>query len=201
MVIREHFTIGDIAANIADVAQSSNDINNADQILLYQDNSFIRHLRAADGNWYKFYGDFGLANNIVIPAGAGFFYFRSPTGSASGAGFTFRILGAVRTNQYLALLPGGYQLISTGFPLDESPDSLGLTTEMGFTGSNDSNIADTILEWDNGSFKRYILAADGKWYKFFGDFAEITLTEIFAPNKSLFIRTDSGVALAVQPGF
>lgn len=201
VVIREHFTIGDIAESVASDAQSSNNPDDADQILLFQDNSFIRHLRAADGNWYKFYGDFGSADDIVLPAGTGFFYFRSPTGSTSGSEFTLRILGAVRTNQYVALLPGGYQLISTGFPLNESPDSLGLSIATGFTGSNNPDESDTILEWDNGSFKRYILAADGKWYKFFGDFGEVTLDEIFAPNKSLFIRTDSGVALAVQPGF
>lgn len=195
VVIRAHFTLGDIADAVGDNAQQSNSLATGDQVLVWSGGSFLRHLFTPSG-LRRYYGDFSVASDVVIAPGSGFFLLRNPSGASSGSSYKLRVLGAVRTNNYVMDLAGGYQLITTGYPVDDSPSSLGLSGD-GFVASNNVAVGDVILEWNGNSLDRYLLTSGG-WRKYFGDFGFVDSTQLFAPNKALFIRTQNSIALEVS---
>lgn len=187
VVIREHFTIGDIGDAVEGGAQAGDDSTNSDQILLFRNGFKFYWVWNGDNNWYENFGDIALANDFVVGPGEGVFYYRNPSGVSGGTATKLRILGAVRTNSYLFDMKEGYQLLSVGFPVDSTPEGLGFDPESDFVAGPDSTSSDLILTWDNG-FKFYWLwEGDNQWYQNFGDILQVSQEELFKPNTSFLV--------------
>ena len=58
------------------------------------------------------------------------------------------LTGSLRSNQFHLPLKAGAQLVGSGFPMDHSPVSLGLTTTNGFTSGTRASSADRLRLWE-----------------------------------------------------
>lgn len=202
--IKEHFTLGDFIELLGTNPNGSPNFlaSECDQILTF-DGGFKTHiLYSVDGNWYENFGDFNLANSKLVPPGAGIFFYRNPSPAQGTAeSFDISFSGLVRTTSFVQVLKPGFQLVCLGFPLPESPGDLQYNTLL--TGSSNfvASESDQILTWDSG-FKTHLLySVDSNWYQNFGDFDNVTATDLFNPAGSVIMKVQSGQVLEIPVPF
>ena len=159
VAIRKHLTFSALTSLISSGSFVASAIaNNADQILVYGTTGFetYYYFSAAQG-WYK-QTPTGSAQTKVIPPGSAIMFVKKT------APVTLTGLGTVRTTKLQMPMTSGYQLVSTGYPVDSALSAL--TPNGAWTPSAIANNADQILVYGATGFETYYYfsAAQG-WYK------------------------------------
>jgi hypothetical protein len=159
IVVRKHVTIGQVFGTKGNTPmQGGTSSSAADQILFYRNGAFetyylLRNPTGTIEQWVKVGGGSASCDNTVIYPGTGLIVNRV---GASQADVTF--VGGVRTNALAKPLTAGYNLVSNGFPVDQTPAARLMTAANGFTGSTSSGTADRVLLLQaSGSFDTYYL--------------------------------------------
>lgn len=182
-VIRKHYTIGDLSGDVTgESLLGGTGPTNSDQILTFENGNFKAHFLGSDGNWYDA-STFDVVNDKPIAPGSGVLFFANPEGGARD--LELLVLGEVRTNDVVLPLEAGFQIVSTGFPMELSPADLMMTTEF-FTGGTGPANADQILTFENGNFKSHFLGTDNNWYSA-SDFSLVTDADIFTGQGSVLV--------------
>jgi uncharacterized protein (TIGR02597 family) len=182
IIIREHLTFAGLAAGLDNLVPG-NESSSADRILTFEGGGFVTHFYAPDENWYTDDGEFTVVNDKVIPPASGVLFYAHQSGDRSG--LELMTLGEVRTNDVVRPMVPGFQIVSTGFPMDLSPSDLVWTDEF-FTAGNDSSSADLILTFD-GAFITYFLAPDNNWYSDDGEFTVVTGAELLGAQGATLV--------------
>ncbi|MEX2382804.1 MAG: hypothetical protein WD490_10500 [Opitutales bacterium] len=193
IAVREHFTFADITERLGtENIRSGTDAGNfvdGDQILLmgpagFQANNFI------EGNWFT--AGFDPADDRILAPASGFLYHRNAGGLAEPPStLSMSVVGAVRTNDIVIPLSPGFQLVSTGYPMDISPADLGINTQTGFVGAEgleDTDQSDAIIIRPEGAFQQVVLFTDDQWYNLAADFANVTEAGLFGAGDSVILR-------------
>jgi len=159
IAIRKHLTFSALTSLLSSGSfVASPLVNNADQILVYGASGFetYYYYSAANG-WYK-QSPLGSAQTKVIPPGSAIMFVKK-TAAATLTG-----LGTVRTTKLQLPMAAGYQLVSTGYPVDSALSAL--NPNGSWTASPLLNNADQVLLYGASGFETYYYysAANG-WYK------------------------------------
>jgi hypothetical protein len=134
--LRSHWIADELfPANLFTAGTST---DNADRLLFFDGttNAFRTSWLAADG-WT---GD-SDGTRIMAPGEGLMIHARSTD-------VTLTLTGGLRSNRFHQPLKVGTQLVGSGFPMDHSPLSLGLTTANGFTASTRATSADRLRLWE-----------------------------------------------------
>lgn len=200
VVIRAHFTVGDLNTLLGDSVNSDDAFSAAtsDQILFFENGAFRSHLEYL-GVWYQNFGSFSDITDKIIAPGSGFFYYRNPgAGTPSDIEFTFA--GSVRSNNFAQELNAGYQFVSTAYPLGASPQDMQLNDNLQASDNFVASESDLILTWDKAtqSFRTHILynnAGTNEWYQNYGSFSQVDSTELIQDDSAalVLVRTSGQV--------
>lgn len=196
IVVREHFTFADLTNRLgADNIRSATadaDFADGDEVITMGPQGFVFNV-FWEGDWYD--ANFELANDNVIAPASGFLYHRNATGLAEAPStLSMSVVGAVRTNNIVIPLRPGFQMISTGFPMDLSPADLGMSLGTGFVGAADfdeEEQADAIIIRPAGEFNFVVLWEDDNWYNTSADFADVTNAGILQADGSAILRLNA----------
>ncbi len=145
IVIRRHWTLAEQFPPAAFGA--SDDRNSADEVQLFAEGQWIVYWLYTDGvsapKWVKMgdntYADRGAS---ILAPGQGMFFNNRTAVTAILA------YGEVRQNDFIRPLATGNNLVSGGYPLDQSPAGRQMTLPAGFFGSRDTATADSIFVWN-----------------------------------------------------
>jgi len=192
VVIRAHFTVGDLNTLLGDKVNSDDQFtaSGSDQILFFTNGAFRSHIEY-DGVWYENFGDNNDVTDKIIAPGAGFFYFRNPTaGTPSDVVLTFA--GTVRNNNFVQELNTGYQFVSTGYPVAASPSELQLNDNLEASANFVASESDLILTWDKAAqaFRTHLLYTDGSsnvWYQNFGDNNVVDSSDLVSDDGAVLV--------------
>ena len=165
IAIRPHWTLGGLFPAAGLVASGAN--TSADQVQTYAAGAWTTYwlydLGDADpatARWVKT-GDPTMADagGAVIPPGQGMFFTKRVSAAA------LLTYGEIRTNPFVRPLATGApsNLVSGGYPLDQSPVSRELTTAEGFLGTKDFKTADSIFVWQNDASPPFNSGYDTYW--------------------------------------
>ncbi|MBN8456579.1 MAG: carboxypeptidase regulatory-like domain-containing protein, partial [Verrucomicrobia bacterium] len=165
IAIRPHWTLGGLFPAAGLVASGAN--TTADQVQTYAAGAWTTYwlydLGDADpatARWVKT-GDPTLADagGAVIPPGQGMFFTKRVSAAA------LLTYGEIRTNPFVRPLATGAQsnLVSGGYPVDQSPVGRELTTAEGFLGTKDFKTADSIFVWQNDASPPFNSGYDTYW--------------------------------------
>ena len=203
VVIRAHFTVGDLNTLLGDSVNSDDNFTAAtsDQILFFENGAFRSHIEYL-GVWYQNFGSFSVVTDKVIAPGSGFFYYRNPgAGTPSDISFTFS--GSVRSNNFAQELNTGYQFVSTGYPIGATPLELQLNDNLQASSNFVASESDLILTWDKTtqSFRTHILydnSGTKEWYQNYGSFAKVDSTQLIEDDSAaLVLVRGSGQVLEI----
>jgi len=159
IAIRKHLTFSALTSLISSgsfVANTS--AANADQILVYGASGFETYYYfSAAGGWYK-QSPLASAQTKVIPPGSAIMFVKKT------AAVTLTGLGTVRTTKLQLPMAAGYQLVSTGYPVDSALSAL--NPNGSWTANTSAASADQVLLYGASGFETYYYfsAANG-WYK------------------------------------
>lgn len=203
ITIRPHFTIGDFDSIVSNDVNTDDSFNPAksDQILFF-DNGFKTHINY-EGTWYQYFGSFEDVTDKIIAPGTGFFYYRNPN-AGTPTEITAVFSGVVRVNNFVQKLVPGYQLVSSGYPIDTSPSILGYSSSLEASTNFNPTESDLIFTWENG-FRTHLLYDDGQgtknWYQYFGDFNVVENSNLFSSLSAyvVFIKTTGKVVEVARP--
>ena len=190
IAIRKHLTLSALTSLINSGSfVASTTAANADQILVYTGSGFetYYYFSAANG-WYK-QSPFGSAQTKVIAPGSAIMFVKKT------AAVTLTGLGTVRTNKLQLPMAAGYQLVSTGVPVDSALSAL--TPNGTWTASTTAANADQVLVYNGTGFETYYYfsAANG-WYKQ-SPFARSTNVVVNSATGFLVKKKSSDVNYAV----
>ena len=204
IVLHRHWVLAD-AFPPTDFS-ATNDRTTADQVQLFAGGQWANYWLCDDGilppHWVKSgdntYADQGAA---VLAPGQGIFI-NKRQGPASVLAY-----GEVRTNGFIRPLAPGSNLVSGGYPLDQSAAGRAMTIANGVFGSRDIATADSFFVWkgdasltDTG-YVTYFLNNNAprvppviKWAKI-GDASLLPRDAeiLFLGNRSIFIRSKDGL--------
>jgi uncharacterized protein (TIGR02597 family) len=146
LVVRPHVTLG--SAFNPDQWAGAVSASAAEQVLSFRNGVYTSYWLMNGGpdpmrrSWLKV-GSASLVsmNDTIILPGAGLMV-KVPTGARS-----FAITGQVRTNAFVQPLIAGLNFITSPWPVDASPASLGMNLPGAFTASNRLTGADQIQIW------------------------------------------------------
>ena len=144
VVIREHHTINSLFPPAGLLA--GNSTGNADYIVTYKDGEWVTFWLLDMGpngkRWVKD-GDVTLADygSRTVPPSEGIYFHRQ------ALSITVARSGHVRSNDFATPLRVGSSLIASGYPLDQSYASRGMTIPAGFHGGVEVPHADQVLIW------------------------------------------------------
>jgi hypothetical protein len=212
VVIRRHWTLGEIFPATGFLATGSQ--SSADQVQIFAGGAWTIYwlYDLNDGNpatarWVDA-GDSGMADkgSVVVPPGQGMFFNKRVNVSSILA------YGEVRDNDFIRPLAAGSNLVSGGYPIDQSANNnLAIDREMnlnaGFFGSRDFKTADSIFVWNtdtvisqNGYSSYYLLSnaptlpAVLRWVKV-GDASLLARDSelLMLGNRSVFLRNKNAI--------
>jgi hypothetical protein len=144
VVIREHHTINSLFPPAG--LRAGNSTGNADYIVTYKDGEWVTFWLLDMGpngkRWVKD-GDVTLADygSRTVPPSEGIYFHRQ------ALSITVARSGHVRSNDFATPLRVGSSLIASGYPLDQSYASRGMTIPAGFHGGVEVPHADQVLIW------------------------------------------------------
>jgi regulation of enolase protein 1 (concanavalin A-like superfamily) len=143
VVVRPHVTLGQ--AFPVDVFQAGAVAEAADQVLFYESGAWHPHwLSARSGlrQWVSLNDAAQFSQNAkIIPPGVGLMV------KAATQPKSFTLTGHVRMSSWRKALNEGQNLLAMPWPLDATPQQLGLTSESGFTASTSMTSADQLQFW------------------------------------------------------
>jgi hypothetical protein len=159
IAIRKHLTLSALTSLISSGSFVANaTAANADQVLIYGATGFKTYYYVSAGQgWYE-QSPFRVAQTQVIPPGSAIMFVKRT------APVTLTGLGTVRTNKLQLPLASGFQLVSTGYPVDSALSSL---NPNGTWAANAAAAnADQILVYGATGFETYYYVSAGQgWYK------------------------------------
>ena len=204
IVVRRHWTLGELFP--ATGLGGSDDPATADQVQFFTAGQWTIYWLYDDGVSPRFWvktGDNTYSDQAatVIPPGQGLF-FNNRTAPNSILAY-----GEVRNNDFIRPLGVGSNLVSGGYPLDQSTIGREMNLAEGFFGSRDIATADSFYLWRGDSavgltgYESYFLNYNparvpivNKWAKI-GDASLLSQDSqvLFLGNRSVFIRSKNGV--------
>jgi hypothetical protein len=140
-VIRKHRTLGEVFLNTEWASSSS--VANADQIQFFNGTGFDIYFNFPNNAWVKQGAGFASRNDLIITPGHAVNLIHA---NANGDNSVLQF-GEVRYNAFIRPAKQGVNLVASGYPLDASPASLGLTTSNGFAASSVLANATQIQNW------------------------------------------------------
>jgi hypothetical protein len=156
--LRQHVTVSQIQSFFTTALTSSTNVNNADQIRVFNPSSgsFVIYQYRAANTWVQ--GATNV-NNAAIPPGVGIFFRK--VGSAA----TLVMTGGVRVNDFSMPMAAGLSFRAPGYPVSYSPTKLGAFTANGWTFNNSANSADQIRIYNGGTgaFVTYFYRTSTSW--------------------------------------
>ncbi len=213
IVLRRHWTLAEQFPPSGLTA--SNDKATSDQVQLFVDGQWVIYWLYSDGvsapRWVLT-GDNTLADRattILAPGQGLFFYNRQPS-------TTLLAYGEIRNNNFIRPLQAGSNLVSGGYPMDQSAAAAGgraMSVPDGFSGSRDPAIADSFFLWNGDTtlnatgYDTYFLNNNAprlpssiKWVKV-GDasLASQDAATLLLGNRSAFLRSKNGLAGYTDP--
>jgi hypothetical protein len=186
ILVRPHLYLGEINQFFDPPLVGNNNAGLADQVLYQTPVTGIiqtYYLRGNGSEW-RALGAPLSANNVVIPPNAGIILRKLNNETE------FAITGAVRNNDFAFPFKSGLSLVSLGWPISASPNSLGALGENGWVGNNNSSLADQILVLDPelGTLTTYYLRGDGVNWRALGNPTNVSNNPIIPPTASFFVR-------------
>ncbi len=144
----------------------SSDFTTADRIVVFDRTSYVYNNYALKTPQNEFYPCNTVmewytspATNPIIPVGSAFWIL--PASGSSGTN-TIMLSGDVITAPTSTVdIVAGYQMMS--YPIS-SETTLGTMSISNLTQNADFTAADVIMIWNGGSYSKYGLKNDGKWY-------------------------------------
>ncbi len=213
IVLRRHWTLGELfpAASFT----GTDDFSTADQVQLFAKNQWVIYWLYDDGvlapRWVKQGGGYSDQSAAVLAPGQGMFFNNRHTVQSILA------YGEVRTNRFVRPLITGSNLISGGYPLDQSPANTAngwtMTAANGFNGTRDLATADTFNVWKSDTvttatgYDTYFLNNNAprvpnviKWVKT-GDATLVSHNNdpLLLGNRSVFLKSKNGLAGYATP--
>lgn len=192
-VVRRHRSLGEVFPN--GDWQNAFSAGSADQILLRNSSGYDVYFNYTNpGNspiWVKA-GSTANANATVIPPGAAVFVVHANPDAVNQV----LQLGSVRYNDFVCPLPQGLNFVTSGFPVDGSPASLGMTAANGFTSSFSPGSASQIQLWNGDASLNatgYVTAylAGSAWRVQGSPGVNLTSTNIFLTARGAFLEIRS----------
>jgi hypothetical protein len=180
VAVRKHVTLSQLQSAFSPSLIGSNNLNNADQIQLFNpgSGSFTVYYLRANGTEWRAQGSAVDDSKRPVPPGVGFLV-RKITSTTS-----FTSVGSVRMNDFSFPMPQGLSFRAPGYPVSYSPSSLGGTGINGWTGNNNLNNADQLQVFNSasGSFTTYYLRGNGTEWRAQGGSVSVTSDQLFADN-------------------
>lgn len=205
LTIRPHITLNQIFPKT--MMQGSSTVAQADQVYLLNASGGydIYYLLSNGGSliqWTKA-GDNTLASqdNLVLAPGVGMLVKRVGT---TPNPLTLAITGLVRINAFVQPLKQGLNLVSEGYPLNDSPITRNTFATNGFTGSVNLAASDQVFVYNGSSYDTYYYLYNGanlnQWTKV-GDktFSSQNNTTFYEYGGSVFIEKVSADPDYVMP--
>jgi len=159
IAIRKHLTLSALTSLISSGSFVANAAAaNADQVLIYGATGFETYYYVSSANgWYK-QSPFAPAQTKVIPPGSAIMFVKKT------AAVTLTGLGTVRTTKLQLPMAAGFQLVSTGYPVDSALSAL--NPNGTWTANATAANADQVLIYGATGFETYyyVSSANG-WYK------------------------------------
>lgn len=184
--IRKHFTIEQIQQCMSTALTGNNNSALADQIHVFNNNtnSYVTHYLRGDLLNWRLAGTTTVTNKSPIHPGKGVFILKQNNAAV------FTIVGNVRTNDFVQKFGVGNQLMSTPWPVDFSPDSYKAFAVNGWTGNNNSALADQIQVYNSTSraFDAYYLRSDGLTWRKAGTTTVVTTAGFMTADTSYFVK-------------
>ena len=194
-ILREHCWLGEIFEPIR--FEGSNESAISDQVAFFRDGAFDQLFLLKLGESHNYWSDstFTNRNRETVRAGEGMFF--------KGYGKTSPVsivgIGQVRTNAFAQPLVPGFQMIASGYPLDQSPNARGMGGAL-FTGDTESSLADQILTWKGDTvpgesgFDLYFLLELAPGYQFWSDssFVDRGSESLFKACRAIFLNKQNG---------
>ncbi|MCX6937720.1 MAG: hypothetical protein NTU80_07440 [Verrucomicrobia bacterium] len=187
VVLRSHITLNSLSSWITPALTGNNSSSSADQILIFNKalNAFDTYfLRADNVTWRKI----GVADSVgastVIPPGVGIFIRKVSTSA------TLTQVGAIRVNDFAMPLKAGLSLLAPGYPIPNSPTSLGANLVNGWFGSNSSGAADQIITFNpsGNSYITYFLRSDGATWRQVGLVDDFKSVNVIGHDSAFWLR-------------
>ena len=206
LVVRPHWTLATLFP--PDQFRATTSSTTSDQVLTFSRPSFVGYWLldlGTSSRWVRT-DDSSLADrgNLPIPPGEGLFVDRR-----DGA-LSVLDLGEVRPHAMARLLPAGYTMHTSGWPLPATPVTAALLQSDGFTGSTNPSKADAFQLWsaDSGTgpqtFRSFFLLHGPAPYRYWVDKSDASLQNrnaemLFAPGRAFFLQLRATVADSLQP--
>jgi protocatechuate 3,4-dioxygenase beta subunit len=197
ITVRPHWSVSELFP--VDLFTSGTSADDADRVMFF--NSDTNNFRTAWLGSEGWTGDF--AGTRSIAPGEGLLV------HARSGIVTLTLTGAVRTNRFNQPLKAGAQLIGSGFPVDHSPLSLGLTTANGFTAGISADAAARLRLWEGdltegASTYRSLFhqqQVDGSAWIVEGDVTHLDQTRalLIQPGQAYFLLPRTALPLYQEP--
>ena len=189
-VLRKHITLNSLAASLSPAFVGNNSLASADQVLIFNKalNAFDTYfLRSDNITWRKFGSTSSVGATTLIPPGVGIFIRKASAAS------TLTQIGEVRTNIFALPLSSGLTLVAPGYPVSNSPVSIGASLANGWLGNNSLAAADQIITYSPGanSYLTYFLRSDGASWRKFGFTTDVRSTLIVNHDSGFWIRRNT----------
>ncbi|MGB6222342.1 SdrD B-like domain-containing protein [Haloferula sp.] len=203
--IRSHWTLDEVFPPSAFGAAASE--LDADQVQIHSGGGWTIYWLSNDGGtpkWVEMGGSMDDQGDTIVPPGQGMFY------NSRNAPSSLLVFGEIRQNDFRRPLAVGMNLVSGGYPMDQSANGTAtreMTKTVSFFGSLDFKTADSFFVWrgdaspGSGNYDSYYLA-DGsptaptllRWVKIGDAGAAPRDGEILLlGNRSVFVRSASGL--------
>ena len=207
VVLRRHWTVDEMFPPTGFVA--TGDQATADQLQLFTGGTWtILYLHDDGGTprWVDNFNDLISQGGTVIAPGQGLFF------NNRNSAKTLLTYGEVRQNDFKRPLGTGHNLVSGGYPLDQSATgtrSRSMTLAANFFGSRDFKTADSFFVWKGdatpglGTYDTYYLLMNGtaptpsllRWVRVGDSMASPRGSEILLlENRAVFTRSAAGLA-------
>lgn len=187
VALRKHITVEQVGAMASPALIGNNQAAQADQIQTFNPslNSYSTYFLRADNITWRISGTTTGANKVPIPPGVGCFIKRGGTTPTE-----ITATGAVRQNDFALPLKSGLQLLAPGFPIGNSPATLGATGLNGWSGNNQAAQADQIQVFDQslGAYSTYFLRGDGTTWRVSGTTTTVTSSNIVSGDSAYFVK-------------
>jgi hypothetical protein len=195
--VRAHWTVSELFP--ADLFTSGSSAEDADRVMAFDAtaNAF-RTAWLGSAGWT---GDF-TGSRSLAPGEGLLLHARSGT-------VTLTLTGAVRTHRFTQPLKAGVQLVGSGFAMDHSPHSLGLTTANGYTAGSNAADAARLRLWE-GDFTKgassyrqlfHQQQADGSAWIIEGDATQLDQTRalLIQPGQAYFLLPTQALPSYPEP--
>ncbi|HEX9782218.1 MAG TPA: hypothetical protein VGA56_05725 [Opitutaceae bacterium] len=202
VVIRKHLTVaGVFGTRNSSVLQAGFRYEEADSLLFFDRRAggyaiyYLCRTESGPAEWRKL-GAVGSMNDTIIAPGTGLFVHRM-----SDASVDFVAHGAVRTNDFVLPLQAGYNLVSSPYPVTDTPASLQISSANGFAAAKEAGQADQILVFNGDAYDSYFLessatSGDELWRRSGDNAGCLTTVELLSRDRSVFIKK-----IAADPDF